>query len=129
MSYCTQHAIHIVSEERLKLSDYVRLYEVLAKDVNDSFNPNRFDFCFNNGESPCIVDANWNYGLGMDWPGNFKEDMIDLSKEAGVELKCCWQGEEDSDNGFLHVKEGIVIEEKKMTKENRTWFNKIYRRC
>lgn len=125
MSYCTQHAIQILSEEKKKLSDYVKLYEVLAEKVNEDFNKNYFPFIFKENDS-CIIDINWNYGFGRDW-GWFRDDMVNLSKEADVELKCAWQGEEDGDNGFLHVKSGKVLEEKKLTKENLKWFLSVYK--
>ena len=126
MSYCTQHIIHIVSEKKLKLSDYVKLNEVLAKKVNDDFDENTFDFVFNS-QGPCIIDINWNFGYGMDWP-DFKENMIKLSKVAKKELKCAWIAEVKSDNGFLHVKNGEIIENKKLSEGNKVWFNQMYRR-
>ena len=124
MSYCIQHAIHIVSTEKKKLSDYVVLYEILAEKINNDFNPNYFPFVFN-PNVPCITDANWNYGYGSDW-SDFEKDMLKLSKEADAELTCVWQGEETQDNGFLHIKMGEVVEKKKLTEENRKWFNSIY---
>lgn len=124
MSYCTKHIIQIVSKKKLRLSDYVRLNEILAEKVNDDFNVNKFNFNFNQN-SQCITDNIWNYGFGMDWP-NFKENMIKLSKVGKKEIKCAWIAEDENDNGFLHVKNGEVIEDRKLSKNDKVLFKQVY---
>ena len=123
MSYCTQHVIQMVSDKQPSAVDYLKLCTDLGK-VNSDFYGHYDPFIFKEGDN-CLVDINWNYGFGRDWP-EFKEDMINLSEKAKVELKCAWQGEEDNDHGFLRVKDGEVLEEKKLVRNNRKWFNKVY---
>lgn len=122
MSYCTQHIINIVSSKKLKLSDYVKLYEKLAEKVNSDFDESSFNFVFLGN---AICDRNWNYGYGRDWPG-FEQDMVKLSKVAKVELKCVWVGEDRSDTGFMHIKNGEIIENRNLEQSERNWFDSEY---